>query len=105
MLYLLKMKTFENYRGEVIFLHPDTLEHIQDMHSEIDLLMISKTLKDPDEVRWSKQKEDSQLYYLLRTQTRYTCIVVKICEDGHFISTALTTNKPKIGNIYYQRGD
>lgn len=65
--------------------------------------MISDCLKNPDEVRRSKTNTKSELYYLLRLHQRYTCVVVKRCPDGDFISTAMTTTKPKFGEIIYTR--
>ncbi len=79
-------------------------EHISEAHPEISLKDIKEALRDPDEVRMSSYKDDSELYYVLKTKQRYICVIVKICEDGNFISTALTTTKPKVGRIIYKQG-
>lgn len=78
-------------------------EHISEAHPEISLKDIEVTLKDPDEVRMSSYKDDSELYYVFKMKRRYICVIVKICEDGSFISTALTTTKPKVGRIIYKK--
>lgn len=95
--------SFINYKKQQIILGNGTFEHISEVHPEISLKDIEVTLKYPDEVRMSSYKDDSELYYLFRIKRRYTCVVVKICEDGNFISTALTTSKPKIGRVIYQK--
>ena len=80
-----------------------TFEHITEAHPEVALKDIEITLKDPDEVRMSSYKDDSELYYVFKTKRRYICVIVKICEDGNFISTALTTSKPKVGRVIYKK--
>lgn len=97
------MKEFSNYRHQKIKLSKDTWLHIQEAHSEIEIKQISECPQDPDEVRASRKNPRSELYYLLRLTQRYTCVVVKKCPDGNFISTALTTTKPKIGELIYQK--
>lgn len=79
-------------------------EHISEVHPEVSLEDIRIALNNPDEVRMSSYKEDSELYYLLKTQRRYICVIVKVCRDGNFISTALTTTKPKSGRLIYRKG-
>ena len=74
------------------------------MHSEVSLGDIETALKNPDEVRTSSYKDNGELYYLLKTKKRYICVVVKICDDGNFISTAMTTTKPKVGQLIYKKG-
>ena len=84
---------FENYCGGRIWLNEDNLKHIQNKHKEINLEMIRKTIKNPDEIRQSQKDQRSQLYYYFRKENCYICVVVKICDDGIFISIALTTDK------------
>lgn len=68
--------------------------------------MIRETIKNPDEIRQSqKEEERSHLYYYFRKEDCYTCVVVKLCNDGNFISTALTTDKFKKGIIIYKKGE
>ena len=95
---------FTNYRKRRIVLSDGAYEHIQEVHAEITLDQVKTTLEDPDEVRLSSYTETSELYYLRRTKQRYTCVVVKVCADGDFISTALTTAKPKEGRVIYTKG-
>ena len=97
------MKRLINYRDETVFLSPATLLHIEEAHPEISLLLIAQTLKEPDEVRTSSHRSDSELYYLARVKDRYICVVVKNCAEGNFIATALTASKPKAGKIIYQK--
>lgn len=78
-------------------------KHISEAHPEVSLKDIKVALKDPDEVRMSSYKDDSELYYVFKTKRRYICVIVKICKDGNFISTALTTTKPKVGRLIYKK--
>ena len=78
-------------------------KRISEAHLEVSLKNIEVTLKEPDEVRVSSYKNDSELYYVFKMKRRYICVIVKICEDGNFISTALTTTKPKVGHVIYKK--
>jgi hypothetical protein len=95
--------TFTNYKQQRVVLEDAISDHIAEAHPEVSLALIKATLEDPDEVRESSYKNDSELYYSRRTLRRYTCVVVKICRDGNFISTALTTAKPKVGRLIYKK--
>jgi hypothetical protein len=95
--------SFINYKKQRIILGDGAFEHICEAHPEVSLEDIKATLKDPDEVRMSSHKDDSELYYLFKIKRRYICVIVKICEDGNFISTALITTKPKVGRLIYQK--
>ena len=97
------MKKFRNFRNEIIFLVRETLEHIKEIHPEIQIVTIRETLVSPDEVRKSTKKSDSELYYMKKKENRFICVIVKICDDGNFISTAMTTSNPKIGIIVYKK--
>ena len=94
---------FANYKKKRVVLSDSTYEHITEFHSEVTLDHIKATLEDPTEVRTSSYKENSELYYLRKTKRRFTCVVVKICSDGNYISTAMTTEKPKIGRVIYKK--
>lgn len=96
--------SFINYKKQRIILGDGAFEHISQAHPEVSLNNIKTALKNPDEVRMSSYKDDSELYYVLKSKRRYICVIVKICEDGNFISTALTTTKPKVGRVIYKRG-
>lgn len=95
---------FSNFRKQRVTLGDGAYEHITEVHPEVSLDLIKATLEDPDEVRVSSYRKDSELYYLRRTKQRYVCVVVKGCSDGNFISTALTTTKPKEGRVIYRKG-
>jgi len=95
--------SFINYKKQRIILGDGTFKHISEVHPEVTLEDIKVALKDPDEVRTSSYKDDSELYYVFKMQRRYVCVIVKICEDGNFISTALTTTKPKVGRLIYKK--
>ena len=95
---------FINYKNQRIILSDGAFKHISERHPEVSLKNIKAALKDPDEVRMSSYKDDSELYYIFKTARRYICVIVKICEDGNFISTALTTIKPKVGRLIYKKG-
>ncbi|HSW69184.1 MAG TPA: PBECR2 nuclease fold domain-containing protein [Gammaproteobacteria bacterium] len=95
--------SFINYKKQKIILGEGAFEHIFEAHPEVSLKDIEMALKNPDEVRMSSYKNDSELYYTFKTKNRYICVIVKICKDGNFISTALTTTKPKAGRILYKK--
>lgn len=97
------MLEFRNERGAVVFLADDTLNHIVDRHPEISIEIIKTTIADPDEIRRSKFSSTSMLYYRRHRPGRYHCVVVKKCVDGLFISTALTTFRPKSGELIHAK--
>ena len=98
------MRIFVNYDGVEIELNDAVWQHVMADHAEITLGMLADTLANPDEVWLSRKKANVQLYYLLRRQKRYTCVVVKVCSDGHFVATALTTARIKKGSVIYRKG-
>lgn len=95
------VRHFTDFYGDTIFLSKETETHIAKAHPEIDIRQIAITLKDPDELRQSTYKSTSVLFYRLKVSRRYVCVVVKDCHDGFFISTAMTTTKPKLGEVLY----
>ena len=97
------MKRFVDYSDSEIFLSEETARHIAMFHPEVDIEHIKITLANPDEVRQSSYKASSILYYHLKGTNRFVCVVVKICPDGKFISSAMTTSKPKTGEVIYVR--
>jgi hypothetical protein len=97
------MKKFIDYSGFQILLSKETEQHIAFVHSEIDIASVRKALSDPDEVRRSSHHSSSKLYYRVKSLNRFICVVVKICTDGRFISSAMTTSKPKSGEVIYVR--
>ena len=62
------MTYFKNYCNEKVYLHKDTLKHIQSKHKEISLKMIRETIKNPDEIRQSQKEKQSHLYYYFRKE-------------------------------------
>ena len=99
------IRTFINFRKQEVILSEDAYTHVKEMHSEVTLDQIEEALLVPDEVRQSSYRGDTELYYLRRTKQRFTCVIVKVCKDGNFISTALTTTKHKDGKVIYRKGE
>ena len=97
------MKRFYDFSDDIILLSPEAEQHIAAVHPEVSADQIASTLADPDEVRRSSYKTTSFLYYRLKRQNRFICVVVKECPDGFFIATAMTTTKPKSGEVLYVR--
>lgn len=95
------MKRFIDYTGARIVLSQGAEQHIAFAHSEIDIDQIRLALSDPDEVRMSSYHNSSMLYYRIKAAKRFVCVVVKDCSDGKFISSAMTTTKPKTGEVIY----
>jgi hypothetical protein len=98
------LKRIVDYSGTQILLSAESERHIAAVHPEIDFDHIRKALENPDEVRMSSYRSTSVLYYRAKAAKRFICVVVKACSDGNFISSAMTTGKPKTGEIIYVRG-
>jgi hypothetical protein len=77
--------------------------HFAESHSEIDLLEIRGASKDPNEVRRSSHRWTTVLYNRVKAARRFVCIVVNICSDENFISSAMTSTKSKLGSVIYVR--
>lgn len=97
------MKRSPDFAGNQILLSTDSEQHIAESHPEIGLLEIRGALKYPEEVRRSSYRETTLLYYRIKKAKRYNCVIVKVCLDGNFISSAMTTTKPKSGEVIYVR--
>ena len=97
------MRRFVDYSGVQIMLSEATERHIAAIHAEINSALIRMALADPDEVRKSSYHASSFLYYRVKASKRFVCVVVKSCPDGQFISSAMTTTKPKTGEVIYVR--
>ena len=97
------MRHFVDYMGAQVFLSNETEKHIALMHSEVEIENIRVALANPDEVRRSSYRSSSVLYYRAKAAKRFLCVVVKSCQDGLFISSAMTTAKPKSGEVIYVR--
>ena len=97
------MEIFVTYKNEECLLTEEQKEHILGRHPEATNDLISKCLQDPIEVRQSSSNKISHLYYIYKNKNRFFCVVIKICLDGNFISTAYTTNKIKEGKILFKK--
>lgn len=51
----------------------------------------------------SSYKNDSELYYVSKTTRRYICVIVKICENENFISTAFMIKISRLKHHYTQQ--
>ena len=100
---------FLDFADRTINMSFESWEHIQERHPEVTKAEIERTLLNPSEVRQSKLNEHVLLYYCKKItksgKSRLTQVVVKLCKDGNFISTAMTTNRPKSGQkvIYVEK--
>jgi hypothetical protein len=97
------MKTFKNYKSEDCILTDEQENHISQRHPDATLNLISSCLKTPNEVRRSTSNHISNLYYITKTESRLFCVVLKVCPDGNFISTAYSTTKIKSGQLIYEK--
>ena len=97
------MRQFIDYIGSNIRLSAESERHIAITHPEIDFAQIRVALNDPDEVRQSSYRNTTVLFYRVKSARRYICVVVKDCDEGKFISSAMTTTKPKSGEVIYVR--
>lgn len=97
------MNIFKNYKNEDCILTDEQEKHISSRHPDASLRLISNCLKDPIEVRKSSSNNISQLYYITKTETRLFCVVIKICNDGNYVSTAYTTSRMKAGETIYKK--
>ena len=97
------MITLLNYVNEKCFLTEEQEKHIFSRHPELTLEIISLCLSSPDEIRKSNSNKICNLYYNYKCEQRFYCVVLKVCTDGNFISTAYTTNKIKNGELIYKK--
>lgn len=107
---LMNVAEIADYQNDRIQLTQEGWEHIQKRHPEITIEAIESALKSPDEVRKSTHTGNSKcqklVYYKAQlAEGRFTEVVVKFCEDGNFISTALTTSAMKLGEQVFKKGD
>jgi len=98
----------EDYRGRSIELADATWEHIRESHPEITLEDIRSVLADPLEVRKSPRQSFIELFYQAKAhpegKPRFRVVVVKVRDDGMFISTAMTATTMKSGQTVYRKG-
>ena len=100
---MLAMKVFKDYLNENCFLTDMQEQHIHSSHPEASDKLITECLKAPLEIRRSSSHAFVHLYYILKTDTRFFCVVIKCCHDGKFISTAYTTTQIKNGQLIYKK--
>lgn len=100
-------KVFINYLGQPVHMVLDTWLHIIEKHPEVDIHIIQRTIGDPDTVLISEANVNCELYFLhkseLEKKIRFSVVVVKIMQDGLWISTAMTKNKVSGGIEIYRR--
>ena len=97
------MKVLINYLKEECYLSVEQQDHIIQRHPEATIELISTCLSNPIEIRKSSSNKTAHLYYLIKTKQRFFCVILKICKDGNYISTAYTTSKMKHGEIVYKK--
>ena len=98
---------FTNYLGQSVRLVQESWVHIREKHPEISIEIIEKTISNPDFVLMSEMNPYSELYFLHKQMNgetvRFSVVVVKIREDGLWVSTAMTKKKVAGGIEIYRR--
>lgn len=101
-----------DYRGFKIELSDEALEHIRKGHAEITVAVVAETIGKPDEVRKSTQikptsKCTAELYYRRKSvaagEVRWNVVVVKLCPDGNYVTSAYTAETLKQGEVVYPK--
>ena len=101
-----------DYRGFKIELSDEALEHIRKGHAEITVTVVAETISKPDEVRKSTQIKPSskctaELYYRRKSvaagEVRWNVVVVKLCPDGNYVTSAYTAETLKQGEVVYPK--
>ena len=101
-----------DYRGFKIELSNEALEHIRKGHAEITVTVVAETIATPDEVRKSTQVKpnsrcSAELYYrrksISASHTRWNVVVVKLCPDGNYVTSAYTAESLKQGEVIYPK--
>lgn len=103
-------RTFEDYQGEEVKLLDEVWEdHISVDHPEMEILLIERILKTPHIVCLSQHANmmNYRQYYSKpwknkKKRERYFRVVVKVCSDGNWISTAHTRSKISCGKVIYK---
>ncbi len=90
-------KVFTNYLGHPVHLVLDTWHH----------MIIQRTIENPDTVLISEANVNCELYFLQKNEVennvRFSVVVIKIKQDGLWISTAMTKKKVSGGIEIYRR--
>ena len=101
--------TFKDYADEEIVMSDETWdEHISQKHPEITKEQIRDVLANPDKVCISQRKEklNHRQYHQgpwknPEGKDRFWKVVVKVCDDGNWISTAMTTSRINCGEVLF----
>jgi len=103
------MKSFKDYKGRIIKLSDERLDHLETEHPEMvnQLQRISGTLVHPERVVRSKTDTSVELFYKHYPSTpvseKLLCIVVKTFRDENFIVTAYYTDRIKGGDLLWEK--
>ncbi len=94
--------------GRTIELSPECWTHILETHPEIRgrIDVMNETLKSPDIVKRSVYTSNVLLFYKYYDYIyngKYICIVIKILDEGCFVSTAYITDKIKRGEMVWKK--
>lgn len=101
--------TIRDFQGQLIRLTQRQWSHILDHHDHMKGRdwTVEETLKDPEEVRKSREDPDTvRLYYRRYTnpseKDKWVCVVVKFLENDAFILTAYETRRIKSGELIWR---
>jgi len=102
------MKTLTDFQGRTVRLTNERLQHILERPEMAGIEnAIVETLQEPERVIRSHADETTSLNYryYLRTLVgeKWLCIVVKYSDSDAFVLTAYLTDKPKRGEILWQK--
>jgi hypothetical protein len=102
-----------DHEGTLFHLSADVWSHIWARHPELvqQPEVIEDTLHDPDEIRRSRKRQETLLYYKQfdtlhvasrAIKQRLVCVVVD--QDEHEVKTAYITSRIKQGERLWRRG-
>ncbi|KAF5411326.1 MAG: hypothetical protein C5S47_04195 [Candidatus Methanogasteraceae archaeon] len=99
---------FRDMFGRMIELSPERWRHVSETHPEVRtrIDLIKKTLTMPDIVKRSVHAPNVSLFYKCyeyRYNGKYICVVIKILDEGCFISTAYRIGKIKKGGMVWTK--
>lgn len=103
------MKGFQDYKGRIIRLSDERLDHLETEHPEMvsQLERISETLAYPERVVRSKTDTSVELFYKHYPTTpvseNFLCIVVNTFRDENFVVTAYYTDRIKGGDLLWEK--
>jgi hypothetical protein len=103
------MKIFQDYKGRIIRLSDERLDHLETEHPEMvsQLERVSETLVYPERVVRSKTDNSVELFYKHYPTTpvseKFLCIVMKTFRDENFIVTVYYTDRIKGGDLLWEK--